>query len=1262
MGVGLRALMDQNPVILPQLVVRAISSGKQKWLPLAACHSETSRLRPGDLFSIDRPTDKNESGASAGESSLRYLRVTVKRHFVSPDEMCEAIWNEGSFERLYPTDVYPSSQWDADSSYEMFERYSVSAQTANWSTRGVYLYGVELAGDEGEQLKNRMPSQYSEWNSTQRRQAVRHQSARLEAAEATDSVPLQALGVPPARAAAALPSSAPLRSSRTVVLLSRRGDAVDAPVLCLRDKHSALSLPTMQVRQGPRDLRKAAVCHLAAEMSADPDRGAEGVADAHWTTRQDEQGVIEVAVAQHRCPARRLPRAQWVWVSPDDVPTLPALNASTAATVAVALARTARPKRATHDGLVAAATRPRAPARAEISSLPPAPVMHEYDGPEHGGNHLVECVWRPGVDSVESGAYLDPWRNAADRAAAQLPIILTYGELAGQWRPLTIAFESAHLGNKQYGLYPAVLRQGGDYLGTMLDGRDLGTFAGRTRELREVASQENSDYMYTVRAAKGRVRLLDGASCRDGGPKRANDPRGLTRPANAAFYDNGCLCVRPWSSIPAVAAGVSPERLRQCEILWSYGNDFWKDGTALGASPDATPQTAACKKRRRLARAKLGGAAPEPAPTDVAAAAVTPDEARPASRAPRRSPRLAARLASHVEPAVTAPRRDRNARPPPAVADTEATEDAIVEEFMSAAPTAGDGHVVFKQRLLEQIVTCAKARARERGSTVVKPSDVRGAAAELDGLKEADSPARALPAHWDRLLEQLARIRLSVARLRGEGCSPPRVLVAGESSGVVATMFMKAGADVATCDLKETETPHIPHFKGDVELILDRGWDLVIGHPPCTYLSNAGVCWLYQDPDRRDQLIDNAALYRRMRAAKAPFVAMENSKMNRWARQLIGGSQPTQYVHPWQHGTGHTKPTGLSLSPGLPCLTPTCEVEGREHAMARLPPSEDRASRRSRTYWGIAGAMATQWMPVLLRHMESLDASRPRITAGAMVQAAQALAVAPIELCHVTFARRRGARTELIACASDAGDVSFVQTERQLGESTAAAVRRGLESRVALPKAWRQRVATELSVSPLGHAVRISKANDKIHRVWVINVDTEDGEDAVSNEPGAGDDLLLRWMPLSQTVARWSESASLPDESAALTEAVTQDCVREPPATFQRQQVEVAVAFQGEVAVTVADHRLPPTARPWEHAPPRKDLKPFQVREIRRVHHRWRAWTPAKNSAAHFGWEKLPPDLNEALHQHFARPASSSLPVVAESDQATELAVAGWTD
>ena len=185
----------------------------------------------------------------------------------------------------------------------------------------------------------------------------------------------------------------------------------------------------------------------------------------------------------------------------------------------------------------------------------------------------------------------------------------------------------------------------------------------------------------------------------------------------------------------------------------------------------------------------------------------------------------------------------------------------------------------------------------------------------------------------------------------------------------MARVFRDAGADVATCDVQPSEDSSIPHYLGDAAAIQDLGWDLVIAHPPCTYLSNAGVMWLSREKGREQRVEEAAILFRRLQAARAPFVALEQPVMHRLARQLTR-SDPAQIVHPWQHGTGHTKPTALHLSPGLPPLKPTCEVPGRLHKLAALSQSPHRGKLRSRTYEGIAAAMATQWTPVLFDHVK----------------------------------------------------------------------------------------------------------------------------------------------------------------------------------------------------------------------------------------------------------------------------------------------------
>ena len=108
-----------------------------------------------------------------------------------------------------------------------------------------------------------------------------------------------------------------------------------------------------------------------------------------------------------------------------------------------------------------------------------------------------------------------------------------------------------------------------------------------------------------------------------------------------------------------------------------------------------------------------------------------------------------------------------------------------------------------------------------------------------------------------------------------------RVLVFGEVSGAVALASRLAVADVATRDLTPTERTDIPHCQGEASRIMDLGWDLVITHPPCIYLANSGVNWLYRESHRWEHLIANADTFRRMYHARAAFVAVENSKMHR---------------------------------------------------------------------------------------------------------------------------------------------------------------------------------------------------------------------------------------------------------------------------------------------------------------------------------------------------------------------------------------------
>jgi site-specific DNA-cytosine methylase len=181
-----------------------------------------------------------------------------------------------------------------------------------------------------------------------------------------------------------------------------------------------------------------------------------------------------------------------------------------------------------------------------------------------------------------------------------------------------------------------------------------------------------------------------------------------------------------------------------------------------------------------------------------------------------------------------------------------------------------------------------------------------------------------------------------------------RVLIACEYSGAVRDAFRRGGHDAMSCDLLPTEAPG-PHYQGDVRDVLDYPWDLMVAHPPCTHLSVSGA--RHFEAKRMDGRQQAAvAFFMALARAPVPRIAIENpvcimSSMWRKADQVI---------QPWQFGHGETKATCLWLK-GLPLLRPTTVVEGRENRVHRMPPSPERWKERSRTFAGIAEAMATQW-------------------------------------------------------------------------------------------------------------------------------------------------------------------------------------------------------------------------------------------------------------------------------------------------------------
>tara|TARA_R110000823_G_scaffold215326_1_gene344976 strand:+ start:107 stop:682 length:576 start_codon:yes stop_codon:yes gene_type:complete len=185
-----------------------------------------------------------------------------------------------------------------------------------------------------------------------------------------------------------------------------------------------------------------------------------------------------------------------------------------------------------------------------------------------------------------------------------------------------------------------------------------------------------------------------------------------------------------------------------------------------------------------------------------------------------------------------------------------------------------------------------------------------------------------------------------------------RVLVACEYSGKVRDAFIAQGHDAISCDILPTDSLG-PHYQGDVFDIIDQDWDLMIAHPPCTYLTNSGVRWLHERPERWGQLKDGAEFFKALLEADIPKIAVENPIMHKYAVEIIGRRQD-QIIQPWQFGHGETKATGFWLK-GLPKLQPTEIVDGRQQRVHLLPPSKDRWKLRSTTYQGIADAMALQW-------------------------------------------------------------------------------------------------------------------------------------------------------------------------------------------------------------------------------------------------------------------------------------------------------------
>jgi len=184
-----------------------------------------------------------------------------------------------------------------------------------------------------------------------------------------------------------------------------------------------------------------------------------------------------------------------------------------------------------------------------------------------------------------------------------------------------------------------------------------------------------------------------------------------------------------------------------------------------------------------------------------------------------------------------------------------------------------------------------------------------------------------------------------------------RVIVGCEFSQIVTKAFRNRGHEAFSCDILPTEGNPKWHIQGDILEHLDESWDLGIFHPPCDRLSNSGVRWLaernlWEDMER------GAAFFNKLLNCKIPKIAIENPIHHKYARALI--KIYDQIIQPHMFGHGETKATCLWLK-NLPLLTPTNEVDGRTARVHMEPPGPERWKNRSRTFQGIADAMASQW-------------------------------------------------------------------------------------------------------------------------------------------------------------------------------------------------------------------------------------------------------------------------------------------------------------
>lgn len=196
-----------------------------------------------------------------------------------------------------------------------------------------------------------------------------------------------------------------------------------------------------------------------------------------------------------------------------------------------------------------------------------------------------------------------------------------------------------------------------------------------------------------------------------------------------------------------------------------------------------------------------------------------------------------------------------------------------------------------------------------------------------------------------------------------------KILIACEESQTVCKAFRERGHEAYSCDTQPCSGGHPEwHFQADViELLADHPeqWDMIIAHPPCTYLANSGVSWLHRTTGRWEKMVKGAEFFKMIMDLPVEKIVVENPVIHKYAKAIIGRSYD-QTIQPWQFGHDASKRTCLWLK-GVQPLVPTEIIKKDKYAnqtpsgQNKLGPSPERAKLRSKTYKNIAKAMAEQW-------------------------------------------------------------------------------------------------------------------------------------------------------------------------------------------------------------------------------------------------------------------------------------------------------------